>query len=382
MEINRNNYESFFLLYADNELSDAEKTAVAIFVEENADLKEEFSQILQLQLPAAKFHFDKSTLVNAEDYISPLEEKLLLYLDNEAGDDLNQEITKLLGFDKEIAASFALLKKTKLAAGDEYVFNNKPVLYRHKAAKVYSFKYLRWAAAAILLGIGLFAGIKIKNSGRLFNKQLQNELVQNNNNSGSKNNNTKQQAKQSNTQVIYKKENTAITGDNNSSTKPEPVIEQSSFNVSNNKISTSVNNRVIANNTKQGKIKHPDFIQQQKITPSSQNNNEPALIAFNKPVEPNIQPGKNEGTIVNSNAAKNIIDENITPLKEQFAQAAIFKEIPEENNNDKILMMEENEVKSSKVGVFFRKLKRNVERRTNIKTSKSFKIANFEIAAN
>ncbi|HRB56152.1 MAG TPA: hypothetical protein PLR36_07235, partial [Ferruginibacter sp.] len=63
-------------------------------------------------------------------------------------------------------------------------------------------------------------------------------------------------------------------------------------------------------------------------------------------------------------------------------RAAIFKEIPEENNNDKILMMEENEVKSSKVGVFFRKLKRNVERRTNIKTGKSFKIANFEIAAN
>lgn len=76
---------------------------------------------------------------------------------------------------------------------------------RHKAAKVYSFKYLRWAAAAILLGIGLFAGIKIKNSGRLFNKQLQNELVQNNNNSGSKNNNTKPQALQSNKQVIYKK---------------------------------------------------------------------------------------------------------------------------------------------------------------------------------
>ena len=382
MKINRNNYESFFLLYSDNELSDAEKTAVAIFVEENADLKEEFSQILQLQLPAAHFQIDKTTLVNAEDYISPLEEKLLLYLDGEAGYDLSGEIEKLLGSDKEIAASFDLLKKTKLQAGDECVFKNKPVLFRHEAASVYSFKYLRWAAAAILLGIGLFTGIKIKNSGQLFNKQSQNELVQNKNNSSLKNNIKKSQASQNNQQVIYKKESTAIASNSNSSTKPGTEIEKSSSNVSNNKISTSVNNRAIAINTKKAKIKQPDFIKQQKNTPNSQMNNEPAITALKKPAESFVLPVNEEQAIVNYSIAKNIIDENITPLKEQFAQAASFKEIPDENNNDKILMMEENEVKRSKVGVFFRKLKRNVERRANIKTGKSFKIANFEIAAN
>ena len=73
---------------------------------------------MQLQLPAAHFQIDKTTLVNAEDYISPLEEKLLLYLDGEAGYDLSGEIEKLLGSDKEIAASFDLLKKTKLSNND------------------------------------------------------------------------------------------------------------------------------------------------------------------------------------------------------------------------------------------------------------------------
>ena len=45
MNINRNNYEEYFLLYADNELTDSEKAEVLMFLKENRDLEAEFRML-------------------------------------------------------------------------------------------------------------------------------------------------------------------------------------------------------------------------------------------------------------------------------------------------------------------------------------------------
>ena len=52
----------------------------------------------------------------------------------------------------------------------------------------------------------------------------------------------------------------------------------------------------------------------------------------------------------------------------------------EETNNDKVLYMKEDNVKKSKLGGLFRKVKRLVERNANIKTGNGIKIAGFDIA--
>ena len=45
MNIKRDNYEEYFLLYADNELTNSEKVEVIMFLKQNRDLDEEFRMI-------------------------------------------------------------------------------------------------------------------------------------------------------------------------------------------------------------------------------------------------------------------------------------------------------------------------------------------------
>lgn len=382
MNINRNNYESFFLLYADNELSAADRMAVELFVEENADLQEEFSQILQLQLPSEKLQFNKASLLRPEGYISPLEEKLLLYLDGEANENQKQEIEHLLATDKEIAASFALLKKTQLPASEILSFENKQVLYRHEPAKIFAVKYLRWAAAAILIGIGLFAGFKIKKSGEGFNSNPKNNIAQNPSINPQKNYEHKKDSNQGNKPANEQQSNIALannSNNNNLSTTTQNLKEKNdSYPTPNKKLNPEMN-ASLANTSVPETIQKPNSNEQTQIAAIPK---KPELQANIIPKEPVLQPIKEEESLASNSSPKNIIDENITPLKEQFAQAASFNEIADENNDNKILMMNEEQVKKSKLGIFFRKIKRNIERRANIKTGKKLKIANFEIAAN
>jgi hypothetical protein len=63
MEINRNNYETFFLLYLDRELNPSEMSDVEKFVAENADLQKEFSLLRQTILVPAPIVFDQKELL-------------------------------------------------------------------------------------------------------------------------------------------------------------------------------------------------------------------------------------------------------------------------------------------------------------------------------
>ena len=379
MKITRNNYETFFLLYADHELSDADKKDVEFFVEENADLQEEFSQILQLQLPAPHLQMDKTSLLKEEGHISTLEEKLLLYFDGEAGAEVKQEVETLLATDKEIAASYALLQKTQLSSSDSVLFEHKQLLYRQEPAKQISIKYLRWAAAAILLGIGLFAGIKIKNSGMLFNKQPQNELVQNTKISTPGKSHSNTTTAQSHTPNIGQQDSANVS-QNISAVNPGALPGENLPGTIHQKTKSPNYKVALVTPATPEKTHHPEPGTQVQNIAKNPINKQPALP---QPEEVAAQPEQEELTLAATHQpTKTIVDENITPLKEHFALATGFQEIPDESTANTILMMNENEVKQSKVGIFFRKLKRNIERRTNIKPGKKLKIANFEIAAN
>ena len=63
MDINRNNYETFFLLYLDRELNPSEMSEVEKFLTENADLQKEFSMLQQTILVPAQTVFEQKELL-------------------------------------------------------------------------------------------------------------------------------------------------------------------------------------------------------------------------------------------------------------------------------------------------------------------------------
>ena len=59
-EINRHNYEEYFILYMDNELGSEERRMVEAFVQQHPDLKEELDNLLQYKLaPDTDIVFDR-----------------------------------------------------------------------------------------------------------------------------------------------------------------------------------------------------------------------------------------------------------------------------------------------------------------------------------
>ncbi len=67
MDINRNNYESFFLLYLDRELSTADKHEVENFLIENSDLQKEFALLQQTMLIHDDTIFEPKELLFREE---------------------------------------------------------------------------------------------------------------------------------------------------------------------------------------------------------------------------------------------------------------------------------------------------------------------------
>jgi hypothetical protein len=63
MDINRNNYETFLLLYLDGELNPSERTDVEKFLNDNADLQKEFALLRQTILIPSPVVFDQKELL-------------------------------------------------------------------------------------------------------------------------------------------------------------------------------------------------------------------------------------------------------------------------------------------------------------------------------
>lgn len=166
MNINRNNYEEYFILYLDNELPANLRAEVETFANAHADLKVELEMLLQTKLVPEEIIFDKKELLfKPEITENELEENLLLYIDNELNAEETERIEKIIASQPAARAEFESFSKVKLEI-ETIEFPDKSILYRHsEGRRVVAFNWKRLAIAAVLtLGLATAGTLLLKNN--------------------------------------------------------------------------------------------------------------------------------------------------------------------------------------------------------------------------
>ena len=168
MQINRTNYENFFLLYVDGELSTLEMQAVERFAMENSDLAAELDALLDTKLSEEENigFIDKEILYRtASNVINEInyEEQFLLFLDNELTEEENEQTKAFLVAHPELQVVFEQLQQTKLPQ-EIISFGDKSSLYQKEERKPIVIGWWRMAVAAAMLGLVVLVWDLVPNS--------------------------------------------------------------------------------------------------------------------------------------------------------------------------------------------------------------------------
>jgi hypothetical protein len=357
MEINRNNYEEYFLLYADNELSPTEKKVVEIFVQENIDLKEEFLMIkMTINSPEEEVKLiDKSFLSKKEPpFINEnnREEIFVLYFDNELSLSQKAEVENFVTEDSKYKTEFELIGKAKLISDNSIIYPDKKQLHRkEKPGKVIPLILWRAMAAAVFIGFGLWITIsyfnkaeknipvasqinKIKKPAAKEKNIIPKEPVESENEIASSTKTTEPEKTEKEETEIKKPTVKQKTANDIAVAKPDLKIKKPIVKEEIKESKPDIENQTIAitNAVK----KAPEFLQNQKNQLAE---NEPAQT-INK-IDPEIQNTKAQTV-------------SYVPDASTDNQNYVFYDVPAE------------EFRKSKVGGFLKKVKRVVERNNPI----------------
>lgn len=342
ININQHNYEEFFLLYVDGELSATDKLAVERFVQENPDLAVELEMLQQSQLPVENWGFeDKKLLYRNESAginTANHEEQFLLYVDNELNTTARESVERFVLQHPALQESFTLLKQTKLKP-EQILFPDKATLYR-KEEKERRIVYMNWqriTVAAVLTGVAVLLWTVIpqnKNNEPVLARQTVNENVLTAPLAANKNNDAATVASHSVNSVTI----------NKNTTVGSPYATQSL----NTTLPVNQSGDLLAANSEPVRTADPVRTDAEVISTGSANEFETVpsstlRVSGDNPVLDNVDMVKAVNTPDNNNSTEN-------------AQPAVYRELDTESaDQKKSLLVGSLEINKDKLRGFFRK---------------------------
>jgi hypothetical protein len=127
MHIDRSNYEIWFIDWLDGNLNSLQVKQLELFLEQNPDLREEFSDFSPVKLAASAISFrDKEQLKKSPSDITPAQFGYLCaaYLENDLTVSQRAELSEIIDKYPERQKTFDLMHKTRLTP--------ERIIYKHK----------------------------------------------------------------------------------------------------------------------------------------------------------------------------------------------------------------------------------------------------------
>jgi hypothetical protein len=340
MNINRNNYEEYLLLYIDGELLPEIEKEVEHFLESNQDIRQELDSLLNTKIIADNVSFgDVAALLKTEGggiNLKNYQEHFLLFVDNELNNQQQQATETFVLQHPNLQQDFLALQQTKLSI-ETIECPNKEKLYRRERKPIV-FYFQRMATAAVF--IGLIAFIWNINTAKP----------------------TTEFAKVSST----KNENIPVTSSTNS-TVEKVTIKENTVAANRKYIAKKAEVIVVKNNTPKLEKNIVEVVTKNAALPLSNHNvvnqniqkqnndNSTNTLATNN----QIQNNNTNNNISNNNAATATINTNLIANNNPAIRQVIYKSLDaDDDNNKSTLTAAGDEIKTSKlIGLFKKAMK-------------------------
>ena len=152
MEINKNNYEAYFIDYLEGNLDERLVDDFIEFLQQNQDLKEELSLFETVSIEPENISFNKKENLYKEKYDSEKEfnQAAIASLEKDISEKEKVEFDNYILAHPEKKNDVSLFAKTKLLADESIVFNKKNRLYHYSIGRTVLFWSGRIAAILVL----------------------------------------------------------------------------------------------------------------------------------------------------------------------------------------------------------------------------------------